>query len=817
MNIIINLLRNFDIYRDRPAISEGDRICTYGELYLESAKVAAYLSRSNIKNSCIAVKINDPIEHLIAIIGIVLSGNYYFSITEGNEAFFRAEDRLPVRLMIVSGTHDFQLLSIPISAILKENQTVITPDVDPETFICAFYTSGSTGTPKVVIHKHKTIYFESIQEIAENDITCEDKVDLVFSMSFSASISCIFPTLLAGAEICVFRLKELGIQQLTAFWEKKAITFSTLSVSTFQAISKSVTTLRHLEALRFVCISAEPLKNTTVGYFREKFPRTCVLQIAYATTETRTISDIKLRNDAVDDIAAGYIGKPCHGKKIMIMNADGQPATEGSRGEIIVESLYMADSYFGQPADISNPFSRHGNLIRYRTGDMGYVDEAGNLYYTGRKHNNIKLNGIRISIAAIESETERIQGILQAVAIINRSGEQEKLVCLYKTDGTAIDEAHMREHIMQNLPPSHVPHFFSRVADFPLTHSGKVDRKALEDNNVTAPVIIPKHTERYEATIIDIFKKVLGNPLIDESSHFFQLGGDSLSTLVCVSELTQQLKIKILPSALLSAPTPAELSRLLASAAHTRPRLVTTVELNMHTAGRKQLYLIHRTMETAYKQLVNSELSLHFNITGIYFDIVDIHQKGVPYDMLIDELCSIIGATDDSVVLGSSFNGYVAHQLACRLTQISCCILIDTYYYFDFKKRKRGGTEMMQLIYRQTIREKDFGLLFYLARWMFKKPFMRRYVRNVFEPFRLALNDFVAYTQLPAVHNNCIYVEASRSTIIFEHTGSNWSAHTNGDFHLLQLTGDHTSITLDHTDKIVRFIIQHTVARPGNT
>jgi acyl-coenzyme A synthetase/AMP-(fatty) acid ligase len=338
-SIADRLLGAFDRYDDRVAISEGDNAISYNLLSQRSTRIAAYIKQHNLANACIAIELDNITDHIAAILGVVLSGNWYISITAENRSFLAAAN-LPIALTIAyAGKSD---TTIAFNEILSTAYDAdFTAGIDGHQNMCAFFTSGSTAQSKVIIHQHQNILNDTLRQINDNEISLNDKIDLVFSLTFSASLACIYPALLTGAQLCIFDLKAEGLNRLADFWGQQAITFSTLSVSSFHGVCKLHRSLHHLIALRFISISAEPVKDSTISLFKTAFNTSTTLQIAYASTETRTVSEMKVTNTGAPILYPDAIGKPVADKTVHIADEAGNYLAVGATGEIIVESRFI--------------------------------------------------------------------------------------------------------------------------------------------------------------------------------------------------------------------------------------------------------------------------------------------------------------------------------------------------------------------------------------------------------------------------------------------------------------------------------------------
>ncbi len=799
MNIADKLKRSFNRFSSNPALSAGHCTFTYSELGEYSVKLAAEIAQRGIRNQGIAIELTDPTDHIIAILGVVLSGNWYLSVTSENKSFFNGGS-FPVRMIISD-------LDGKIG--LQELQTESMSGSFSKSALCAFFTSGSTGTPRLVIHSHQHIFADTSRQIIENQISSADKIDLVFSFGFSASLACIFPALLAGAELCVFNLKEEGFKNLAEFWKQKAVTFSTLSVTAFHGVSQVNTSLRHLTNLRFISISAEPVKDLTLALFKEKFPGNSVLQIAYATTETRTISQLKIPNSEEVVLYSDSIGQVVAGKTVKITDEDGNKLSPGQIGEIIVESPNTACFY-------SAMFQREsGTCIddkQFPTGDLGYVNQEGYLFYCGRKEREIKLNGIKINPEMIEASVEKMPGIDQAVVVVNAT--QGKLVCYYIAT-LALDAKILRRSLPDQLPSTHIPQFFIGVNSFPYTHTGKIDRKKLEQAEIPREDELngqnrSKIESPYEKLATSVFCEVLEINHAGSDDDFFDLGGDSFTALLCISEIESQTNIKISQLDFVSHSTPHKIGEFLSGRRpDSMPKLVSVDYLNKSSANRRNLYFIKGPASKKYDQLLNGSLKHTFNLIAINYDLIKSYTIPGSNRLIIQQMTDIISNDKNAVVIGHSFDGFMAHQVACRAQGIGYCIMVDTHNYFEYDRYAIRGDKMklLKVVMIQLFVNGQYGILTTLMK------ILRNKLINLLRPSpktsvksnsHKAINFMLEENNCIKGARNCIYFQASNTLKVGE--GQSWKHYMSGDFHLFTLKGGHNDIHIRHADKIAAII-----------
>ncbi len=142
----------------------------------------------------------------------------------------------------------------------------------------------------------------------------------------------------------------------------------------------------------------------------------------------------------------------------------------------------------------------------------------------------MKLRGHRIELGEIEACLLRLDGVAEAVAVVQGRGEHQQLVAIVRFGGPRIAEQELVDELARHLPAYMIPRL-AVVDRMPLTPNGKVDRKALSAKTLGARESLrqaePVTTET-EAMIARWFSEILQCDVADRNANFFDLGGQSL-------------------------------------------------------------------------------------------------------------------------------------------------------------------------------------------------------------------------------------------------------------------------------------------------
>src|SRR5262249_18295096 len=319
-----------------------------------------------------------------------------------------------------------------LDRIFSREQTAFTPvPRQPEDIASLLYTSGTTADPKGVMLKHANLLGEAEAVFAWADIGPEDAILGVLPLFHVLSQMANLLLPLAAGTKAVY-LSTLNTTELLKALQERNITAFAVVPQFFnlihERIFKEVEKRGALARFAFAAMRRTTLLSRKLGFnpgrilfgkvhalfgrrmrylvtggsrFDPKIARDFyslgidVLQ-AYGLTETCGGAFVQSANDLV----IGSVGKPLKGGEARIL--DPQTADDGSppNGEILIRAPIVMKGYWNRP-DATADVLKDGWLY---TGDLGYFDECGNLFITGRKKDVIILsNGKNVYPEEIEA------------------------------------------------------------------------------------------------------------------------------------------------------------------------------------------------------------------------------------------------------------------------------------------------------------------------------------------------------------------------------------------------------------------------------
>jgi D-alanine--poly(phosphoribitol) ligase subunit 1 len=176
------------------------------------------------------------------------------------------------------------------------------------------------------------------------------------------------------------------------------------------------------------------------------------------------------------------IGFPCRNSDVLILNAENRPAAVNEQGELCVRGSSLAMGYWNDPgrtamAFTQNPLNPAYPEIIYRTGDLVFRNERGEIMFLGRRDYQIKHLGYRIELGEIESVIVAIPGIANACVLYDAEAKE---ITLFYESTAALGAREIRAEASKLLPKYMVPTVLQRFDVLPRNPNAKIDRQRLQ-------------------------------------------------------------------------------------------------------------------------------------------------------------------------------------------------------------------------------------------------------------------------------------------------------------------------------------------------
>lgn len=334
----------------------------------------------------------------------------------------------------------------------------------------------------------------------------------------------------------------------------------------------------------------------------------------------------------------------------------------------------------------------------YRTGDVVRWLPTGDVEYLGRSDDQLKIRGQRIELGEIEAAMLAQPGVARAVAharVLGAGGggmagaDERQLIGYVVPSDPQLEAGRLRAVLAHTLPAHMVPVAIVCLDDFPLSPSGKLDRKALPEP-ASAGMVSRAARPGLESRIAGLFARMLDLPAVQAEDDFFAMGGHSLLAMRLAAELRRELNLPVSVGQIMVAPTVGRLAALLSdSAAASDPANRGFGEVLHLRAGRgRPLFCLHPASGFAWQYSgLARHLPGHVPLIGL--------QSPRPQGVIAAS--SDIGAACDRHLatlrriqpqgpyhlIGYSLGGTLAQGIAARLQEageeVAFLGLFDTY------------------------------------------------------------------------------------------------------------------------------------------
>ncbi|TWB37256.1 non-ribosomal peptide synthetase/type I polyketide synthase [Nitrospirillum pindoramense] len=574
------------------AIVHGDRQIRYGELAARVDALAARLTAAGaVPGRPVAVMLDYGPDVVVALLAIHRAGAAFLPVSpEDARAPEVLADAAPTLILTTAAR---QPSNPPAPLLLIEAGAeggAIPPPVNwapvswaAEDLAYVLYTSGSTGRPKGVRVTHGALAaacqaWAQVYDLADPDLATLQMANFTFDVF----IGDVARTLGSGGRlVMVPRDTLLDPPSLYRLMLAETVRFAEFVPVVLREL------LTHLEA---VGQRLDGLKTLVCGsdiWFVHEYRRVQALCAAgarvygsYGVTEA-TIDSALIALEAPQGLDGGErampIGRPIPSAQLHVLDPDLCLVPVGVPGELVIGGPAVADGYLNRPdltasRFLTGGFDTHGRLVAglgpgryYRTGDLCRQSPDGVIEFLGRLDNQVKIRGFRIEPGEVETVLSEHPGVRECAVLAHPAPGGEAELAAYVRGEAPLDA--VRAYLRQRLPAHMVPSHLMAMDVFPLTSSGKINRKALPS---PAPVIgngvqvAPRdETERQVAAL---WVELLRVPAVGAHDDFFALGGHSLLGARLMSRLRDHFGVALPLSDLFAGPTVADLAERVAAA-----------------------------------------------------------------------------------------------------------------------------------------------------------------------------------------------------------------------------------------------------------
>lgn len=436
-SVVELIQRQIEERPDLVALRLGQRALTYAELDALASSFTGALAHTGVgSGDLVALSVPRSPELIALMLAVLRLGAAYLPLDRGLPAA-RLQDtlRLAQPRVVVSdeGAAWDSAGSAPTSVTVGELLAMGKAAADaaaiaPTDRAYVIFTSGSTGHPKGVEIPHRAL--SRYLHFARGQYT--DGPGQVFAFlsppSVDLSITSIFTPLVSGGTVEIYPEPSDG---------RDLAIFDVVDQDRCDIVKLTPAHLALLvqrgpvaaQRLRVLIVGGENLKRSLARRVQDEFGPQVAIFNEYGPTEA-AVGCMVHRFDLEDTASLSVpIGLPIDGVRLHIVNQANQPVPDGVAGELLIGGFGLASGYLRDRAAtalsfIPNPVLQDGSRV-YRTGDLARIDpRTGRLVFLGRRDGQVKVRGVRIELAEIESALESLQEVDACVVTAPASTEE---------------------------------------------------------------------------------------------------------------------------------------------------------------------------------------------------------------------------------------------------------------------------------------------------------------------------------------------------------------------------------------------------------
>ena len=361
------------------------------------------------------------------------------------------------------------------------------PMGDEDDLTMVMFTAGTTGSPKGVMLSHDSFASYLLANVSPPDLESEEKNILTVPLYHIAGVQAVMAAIYGGRTLIIQRQFE-PVEWMTLVQEEKANRAMMVPTMLKMLMDHQEFEKFDLSTLEVITYGAAPMPLEVIKRAISKFPGTFFIN-AFGQTETAATITMLPPEDHIlegseEEIEKKLnrltsIGKPLSDVEVRIVNENGGEVDVGETGEIVAQGPRLMKGYWNQQ-EATTEALRGGWLY---TGDLGYFDEDGYIFLSGRAKDFIKRAGEMVSPEEVEQVLHSHPSIDEA-AIIGVPdvdwGERVRAIVVAKV-GATIDKEEVMAYCKDRMASFKKPESVVVVEELPRNPLGKVLKRVLRE------------------------------------------------------------------------------------------------------------------------------------------------------------------------------------------------------------------------------------------------------------------------------------------------------------------------------------------------
>jgi O-succinylbenzoic acid--CoA ligase len=329
-------------------------------------------------------------------------------------------------------------------------------------------TSGTTGEPKLVVLTRENLRSSAIASAFRLGVSPDDRWFDPLSVYHMGGFAPVFRSALYGTTV-VLSQRDFDPE----------MTLDALNRHGCTGISLVPTMLRRLldagtlpDSLRFVLLGGAPAPDELI----ERCARRDVpVYPSYGMTETASQAATARPSEAFSH--TGTVGRPLFGTDIRVFDGEGNRLEAGETGELVVAGPTVFKKYYDDSGATAAAFSEHG----FHTGDVGYRDEGGRLWVTGRLDERISTGGELVAPGEVAAALREHSSVEDAAVVGLSDPVWGERVGALVVSESALNAEELQNHCRKRLAGFKIPRTIGLADSLPRTSSGTVERDAVRE------------------------------------------------------------------------------------------------------------------------------------------------------------------------------------------------------------------------------------------------------------------------------------------------------------------------------------------------
>ncbi|HEU4561224.1 MAG TPA: amino acid adenylation domain-containing protein, partial [Longimicrobium sp.] len=542
-------------------VFDGERL-TYAELNARANRLAHHLRSLGVGPDVrVGICVERSPEMVVGMLAVLKAGGAYVPLDPGYPAerlAYMLADSAPAAVLTQKRLRDrvasagVPVLELDVAAPPWSGRPDTNPApgaLTPGHLAYLTYTSGSTGRPKGVMNPHRG----SVNRLAwlqeRHGLGVGEGVLQNSSFSFDASVFEISWPLTVGGRVVLPRPEgHRDPEYLIGLISGERVSTAYFVCSMLQLFLEYPGADRCTTLARLLC-GGEPLSPSLVQHVRERLPW-ARLHNLYGPTESAVSATgpVTAEDDALGTVP---IGRPAPNVRIYLLDEWGEPAPVRVAGEMYVGGAQLARGYLDRPGltaerFVPDPFGGRPGARLYRTGDRARWRADGRIEFLGRMDFQVKVRGFRVEPGEVEERLKEHAGVRDAAVLAREDTPGDMRLVAYWL-GEPVEAEALRAHLGEMLPAYMVPSAFVRLEQWPLTPTGKLDRKALPapEGSAYASAGYEAPASETEEALAAIWSELLGVERVGRHDNFFDLGGHSLRAIRLVLRVKEELQVDL--------------------------------------------------------------------------------------------------------------------------------------------------------------------------------------------------------------------------------------------------------------------------------